>query len=171
MEDQALPHRVFATEGVFPMEDGFAFQMQRVPIPTLYLCFLVGYKCGEGLPLGMGVGIFRSNIILAGGLEAVYDGYTNFPPNPRKDVYQFDSKNSTYPIPFLQQGKSCPFLAEHNGKLYVLSTFSLKFSAGHHFTPSFEMFDPKEGKWAVCLNPHLSPATTLNMILLLLMQL
>ncbi|VVA18825.1 PREDICTED: PRUPE_6G029800 [Prunus dulcis] len=95
------------------MQDGFAFQMQRVPIPTLYLCLaenkqgnkvsyriisvrlmdgmhaeivkpeieVVGYKCGEGLPLGMGVGIFRSNILLAGGLEAVYDCYTNFPPN------------------------------------------------------------------------------------------
>ncbi|CAB4281900.1 unnamed protein product [Prunus armeniaca] len=160
------------------MEDGFAFQMQRVPIPTLYLCFaenkqgnkvsyriisvrlmdgmhaeivkpefqVVGYKSGEGLPLGMGFGIFRSNIILAGGLEAVYDGYTNFPSNPRKDVYQFDD-NSTYTIPFLQQGKSCPFLA-----ITLLPLLQI-FSAGHHFTPSFEMFDPKEGKWASLPEP------------------
>ncbi|PQQ20349.1 hypothetical protein Pyn_16923 [Prunus yedoensis var. nudiflora] len=176
------------------MEAGFAFQMQRVPIPTLYLCFaeykqgnkvsyriisvllmdgmhaeivkpefqVVGYKCGEGLPLGMGVGIFRSNIILAGGVEAVFDSYVHFAPNPRKDVYLFDNKNSTYTIPFLQQGKSYPFLAEHNGKLYVLSTFSLKSSAGHHFSPSFEMFDPKEGKWASLPDPPTFNPPTFN---------
>lgn len=114
------------------------------------------YIIGQGLRPDMGIGAFGSKIVLAGGCESIYDGY-KYRSCPSKDMYVFETEDPNDPIKdpcdvfnnsTLQRGKSYPHVAQHDGKLYVLSTLCLKTWARDPFTGGFETFDPNVGNWA-----------------------
>ncbi|KAI5321387.1 hypothetical protein L3X38_030458 [Prunus dulcis] len=81
-----------------------------------------------------------------------------FPTYPRKDIYAFDTKHpytcQVFNNSSLRQGKSRPLLVQYSDKLYVLSTLMLVLSDGRHFSPPFEMFNSKQGKWATLPTPE-----------------
>ncbi|VVA18827.1 PREDICTED: PRUPE_6G029800 [Prunus dulcis] len=133
-----------------------------------YICVLASitqvgaYIVGKWRP-DMGIGAFEFKIVFAGGHENIFEGY-KYQSCPSKDIYVFeteDPNNDTIKDPCdvfnnstLQRGKSCPLVAQHDEKLYVLSTFCLKTWDEDLFRGGFEMFDPKvNGR--LCPNPQL----------------
>ncbi|KAM5547712.1 hypothetical protein ABKV19_001935 [Rosa sericea] len=106
----------------------------------------VAYEAGSHLPGSVGCGVWGSQIVFTGGVtpSSPY-GFRTIGPDSvwHTNVYAFETHtNEIRKLDAnLQGGKMDPLMVELAGKLYALS-YRL---VGH--PPSFEVFDPKIGKW------------------------
>ncbi|PRQ46592.1 putative kelch-type beta propeller [Rosa chinensis] len=106
----------------------------------------VAYEAGSHLPGSVGCGVWGSQIVFTGGVTpSSPHGFRNIGPDSvwHTNVYAFETHtNEIRKLDAnLQGGKLYPLTVELGGKLYALS-YRL---VGH--PPSFEVFDPKIGKW------------------------
>ncbi|KAM5563327.1 hypothetical protein ABKV19_018141 [Rosa sericea] len=106
------------------------------------------------LPYLVGCGLFKSKILIGGGLKKRKTPV--FPPSPSSSVYFFETDTTDQKLklesfsPFLG-GKAQPLLVEMKGQLYALAGDLIKL----RYDSPFERFDPSCEKWSPLARPPL----------------
>ncbi|XP_040365551.1 uncharacterized protein LOC121050204 [Rosa chinensis] len=143
--DRWVVHRIEMSDVLSASEDHIRY------LPFKQVANEIG---GHDLPLLVGCGVFKSKILIGGGVKKIPGAH----PSPASPVYFFETdttdrklnqklKLGSFP-PFIG-GKAQPLLVEMKGQLYALPGDEMKLRYDSHF----ERFDPSCEKWSPLARP------------------